>query len=202
MNRTSNYNLIEKIQIIIFLSITKIFFSTARLIRFPFVVRGKKYIDFGERLTLGRYCRFDVLGSHATKVLKFGKNVNIGDSVRISCIEKINIGDNVLIGSRVLIIDNSHGSYSGHEQDNPGMSPNERRLISSPIVIGDNVWIGDGVVIQKGVTIGDGAVIGANSVVTKNIPTNTISVGIPANPKKIFNKEKSKWVNFENEVIS
>lgn len=202
MNRTSNYNFIEMFQIIIFLIITKFFFPTARLVRFPFVIRGKKYIDFGEMLTIGRYCRFDVLGKHTSNILKFGKNVNIGDSVRISCIDKVDIGDNVLIGSRVLIIDNSHGSYSGVNQDNPALHPNDRKLTSSPIIIGNNVWIGDGAVIQKGVTVGDGAIIGANSVVTKNIPSKTISVGIPAKPKKIFDENINEWINFEIGKVS
>ncbi|SQG83205.1 CpsI [Streptococcus uberis] len=153
-------------------------------------------------LTIGRYCRFDVLGKHTSNILKFGKNVNIGDSVRISCIDKVDIGDNVLIGSRVLIIDNSHGSYSGVNQDNPALHPNDRKLTSSPIIIGNNVWIGDGAVIQKGVTVGDGAIIGANSVVTKNIPSKTISVGIPAKPKKIFDENINEWINFEIGKVS
>ena len=34
--------------------------------------------------------------------------------------------------------------------------------------------------ILAGVSIGDGAVLGANAVVTKNIPSGTLAVGIPA----------------------
>jgi acetyltransferase-like isoleucine patch superfamily enzyme len=34
--------------------------------------------------------------------------------------------------------------------------------------------------ILKGVTIGKNSVIGAGSIVTKNIPENSVAVGVPA----------------------
>jgi len=46
--------------------------------------------------------------------------------------------------------------------------------------IGDNVVIGAGAKILGGVTIGDNVRIGANAVVTKDIPSNSIAVGVPA----------------------
>lgn len=177
--------------------ITKIFFPTARLIRFPMIIRGKKYINFGQKLTTGRNCRIEVIGSHSGKVLSFGDEVNIGDNVRISCLESISIGNSVLIGSKVLILDNSHGSYSGENQDSPFSPPNSRPVVTSPVVIGDNVWIGEGVVIQQGVKIGSGSIIAANSVVTKDIDSNTIAAGVPAKTIKIFNNLKNKWEYIE-----
>ena len=48
-----------------------------------------------------------------------------------------------------------------------------------PITIGNNCWIAGNVTICGGVTIGDGCVIGAGSVVTRNIPPNSHSVGVP-----------------------
>lgn len=191
--RKSNYGLLETFQNILYLISTKLFYPTARLIRFPIYVRGKEYINFGNRLTTGRFCRLEVNGIHSEKILKFGENVNIGDSVRFSCIENIEVGNNVLIGSKVLIIDHSHGSYTGEVQDNPNVSPNERKLTSKKIHIGDNVWIGEGAVIQQGVTISKGAIVGANSVVTKDVSHNTIVGGVPARDLKIFNEESQKW---------
>ena len=190
MNRKSNYGIFEVITNIIDLLISKCFFSSVRLIRLPFYVRGKKYIDFGKQITLGRYCRFDVLGTHESKILSFGDNVVVGDNVRISCIEKIRIGNNVLIGSRVLIIDNAHGKYDGQDADTPYTPPNLRTLQSEPIEVGDNVWIGEGAVIQKGVRIGSGCVIAANTVVTKDVPKNSIVAGLPGRIIKQF-KESS-----------
>jgi acetyltransferase-like isoleucine patch superfamily enzyme len=49
-----------------------------------------------------------------------------------------------------------------------------------PIVIGKRVWIGANVTVLPGVKIGDCAVIGAGAVVTKDVPANTVSVGVPA----------------------
>nr|APZ79236.1 Maltose O-acetyltransferase [Streptococcus suis] len=194
MNRSSNYNMIEKIENLFFLILTKLLFKSARLIRFPVYLRGGQYMDLGNQLTLGRYCRFDVLGNHKSKKLVFGRNVCIGDYVRISCVEKIEVGNDVLIGSRVLIIDNSHGNYAGENQDSPLVPPNHRGVHSSPILIGDNVWIGEGVVIQKGVTIGSGSIIAANTVITKNVPSNCIVAGLPGKVIKEYNFEKRVWI--------
>lgn len=179
--------------------ISKCFFSSVRLIRLPFYVRGKKYIDFGKQITLGRYCRFDVLGTHESKILSFGDNVVVGDNVRISCIEKIRIGNNVLIGSRVLIIDNAHGKYDGQDADTPYTPPNLRTLQSEPIEVGDNVWIGEGAVIQKGVRIGSGCVIAANTVVTKDVPKNSIVAGLPGRIIKQFKESSGIWENVKRE---
>jgi len=195
--RKSNYEIIEIIKNIYFLIKTKLLFPDARLIRFPIIIRGKKYIDFGKNLTTGYNCRFEVNGTHLGKILTFGKNVNIGDNVRIACAERISIGSDVLMGSKVLIIDNSHGNYSGDNQDSPFTVPNKRLLKSSAVEIGDNVWIGEGVVIQQGVEIGSGSIIAANSVVTKNIPANSIAGGIPIKIIKTYNCEKKIWENFK-----
>lgn len=127
-------------------------------------------------------------------LLRFGNKVNLGHEVRIQCAEKITIGNNVLMGSRVTIIDNSHGSYSGEKQDSPETAPNERALKTAPISIEDNVWLGDGVVVQEGITIGKGSIIGANSVVTKDIPSMCIAAGSPARVIKRYDKEKREWV--------
>ena len=135
----------------------------------------------------------EVNGVFDDKRLKFGNNVNIGDNVSIRCANKITIGNNVLIGSKVLIIDNSHGSYDGINQDSPYTPPNERKLFSKPVVIGNNVWIGENVSIMPGVEIGDGSIIGSNSVVTKNVDKNTMVVGVPAKPIKFYNEESGVW---------
>ena len=192
--RKSNYGIIETIQNVIFLILSKLLVKKSRLIRFPIVIRGKKYIDFGEKITTGRNCRLEVNGEHNSKLLIFGKNVNIGDNVRISCAKGITIGNNVLIGSRVLIIDNSHGCYSSENQSSPNIPPNDRQLKCARIEIGDNVWIGEGAVIQQGVSIGNGCIIAANSVVTESVPNDCIMGGVPARVIKFWNAECNEWV--------
>ncbi len=191
--RKSNYSIEEIVKNVINILRNKFQFPTARLIRYPIIVRGKAYINWGRNLTTGYNCRFEVNGSHKEKILSFGKNVNVGDNVSIRCAEKISIGNDVLMGSKVLIIDNSHGKYSGMNQDKPNIAPNKRIIQSAPIIIKDNVWIGEGAVIQMGVTIGAGSIIAANSVVTKNVEEGTIVGGVPARMIKRYSKKSGAW---------
>lgn len=52
--------------------------------------------------------------------------------------------------------------------------------ITKPITIGDDVYIGNNVLIMPGVNIGNKVIIGAGAVVTRDIPDNSVAVGIPA----------------------
>lgn len=52
--------------------------------------------------------------------------------------------------------------------------------ITKPIVVGNNVYIGNNVIILPGVTIGNNVVIGAGAIVSKDIPDNSVAVGVPA----------------------
>lgn len=189
----SNYGIIEIVKNVTYVLRTKIIVPSARMIRFPIIIRGKKYIDFGNNLTTGARCRLEVHSEHKRKRLVFGKNVNIGYDVRISCCHKIEIGNDVLMGSRVLIIDNSHGKYSGDKQDAPYSAPNTRKLVAKSIAIEDNVWIGENSVIQMGIKIGYGSIIAANSVVTKDVPAMTMVAGTPARIIKVYDKKRKEW---------
>lgn len=52
--------------------------------------------------------------------------------------------------------------------------------ITKPIVIGNNVYIGNNVIILPGVNVGNNVIIGAGAVVSKDIPDNSVAVGVPA----------------------
>lgn len=43
-----------------------------------------------------------------------------------------------------------------------------------------NAWIGADAKILPRVTVGENAVVGAGAVVTKDVPANTVVVGVPA----------------------
>ncbi|AOH84266.1 capsule biosynthesis protein CapG [Sphingomonas panacis] len=58
--------------------------------------------------------------------------------------------------------------------------------IIKPITVGSNVFIGYGTIILPGVTIGDNVVIGAGSVVSRDIPSDSVAVGVPARAIKTF----------------
>lgn len=52
--------------------------------------------------------------------------------------------------------------------------------ITKPINVGDNVYMGNNVMIMPGVTIGSDVIIGAGAIVTRDIPSNSVAVGVPA----------------------
>ena len=131
----------------------------------------------------------------ANNQIVFGDRVQLNDYVHIGAIEKILIGDDVLIASRVFISDHNHGCYSGDaEHSSPEQLPDKRVLVARPVTIGHRVWIGENASILPGVTIGDGAIIGAGSVVTANVNANTIVVGNPARVIKVFDPLQQCWL--------
>ena len=172
--------------------LTKLFFKKARLLRRPIYIRGKKSFEYGEGLTTGHACRFDLLGNNK-KTLTIGLNCEIGDNVHIVAHEQVEIGDNCLIASKVFISDTNHGNYRDIDQESPQTIPKDRKLITKPVFIGNNVWIGENVCILPGVRIGDGCIIGANSLVNKDVYKYSIAVGSPTKIIKIYDFDKRVW---------
>lgn len=130
-------------------------------------------------------------------MLKFGKNVQINDYVHITAAYSVEIGNNVLMASKIYISDCSHGSYIGNSDDSdPRVTPTDRTLSVKPVKIQDNVWLGEFVSVLPGVTIGEGTIVGANSVVTKSLPPYVIAVGSPAKPIKFYNFDTQKWEKY------
>lgn len=140
------------------------------------------FIIVGENFTIRKGTWIGVYNQHMSSSfnpkLIIGDNVHINFNSHIACINEINIGDNTLIASRVLITDHYHGDT---DIDSLEIIPIKRELISpGKVIIGKNVLIGENVSILPNVVIGDNAVIGANSVVTKDIPPYGVYAGNPA----------------------
>lgn len=192
----NKYTISEIISIVYALVCTRLFYRGARLIRRPFYCRGKSRLQFGKGFTTGHHCRFDLLGesNDNLKKLIIGKNCKIGDNVHIVANEKVIIGDNCLMASKIFISDTSHGEYNNSNiNSSPNVAPDERPLHTKPVKIGNNVWIGENVCILLGAKIGDGCIIGANSVVNRDIPSNCIVAGVPAKVIKVWDAELSIW---------
>lgn len=190
------YGILGSLRLIMALIYTKVFYRQARLIRLPFDIRNKKNIKIGKNFTAGFGCRIEAFPLDDTSkiCINIGENVQINDYVHIGAVGSIIIGNNVLMASKIYISDHNHGSYDEDQNDHPMSIPTERKAISKPVIIEDNVWIGESVCILPGVTIGKGSVIGALSVVTKSIPPFSIAVGSPAKVVKIYDFENNKWI--------
>jgi len=103
---------------------------------------------------------------HRLRGVRIGSNVFIGDEVYLenNHPERIEIGDNVQIGIRTIIMAHLRG---------PGR-----------VVIGQDAYIGPGCVIAaahgRTVRIGAGAVVGALTVVTSDVPPRAFLRSTPA----------------------
>ena len=67
----------------------------------------------------------------------------------------------------------------------------DHKGIVAPITVKKGVYVGAGSIILPGIIIGENAVVGAGSVVTKDVPQNTVVVGVPA--KKLRMVEGMSW---------
>lgn len=85
----------------------------------------------------------------------------------------ITLGRNVHITDGVKFITHDGGTLLFRQQI-------QDLEVTAPIVLGDDVYIGNNVMIMPGVTIGSRVVIGAGAIVTKDIPGNSVVVGVPA----------------------
>lgn len=93
----------------------------------------------------------------------------INNGLRLSCFERISIGDQVAISENVTMRDSDDHAFKGVTHQ-----------MTRPITIGNRVWIGMNATILKGVTIGDGAVVAANALVNRDVPSRTLVAGVPA----------------------
>ena len=157
-------------------------------IEYPFIVIGGKYISIGENFNSFSGLRLEAHESHLnntyTPELLIGDNVSINYDCHIGCVNKINIGNNVLLASKIFITDHFHGEINESTLKYP---PSLRKVVSrGPVIIEDNVWVGEGAAIMPGVTVGKNSIIGANAVVVKDIPPNSIVGGVPAKIIKQF----------------
>lgn len=159
-------------------------------LEYPAVILGHSYIKIGKNFSSRARLRIEAYDKYLQE--SFSPAIIIGDHVcfnfdcHVGCIDKIVIKDNVLIGSRVLIIDHAHGDLT---KEYLHIAPALRNLTTKgPVIIEENVWIGEGAAILPNVTIGANSIIGANAVVTKDIPANSIALGIPAKVYKTISK--------------
>ncbi len=148
-------------------------------------------------ITIGDNCRiFGVIQSMDDGKISIGNNTCMYHRSIVGSVNRISIGNCVIISNHVHIFDNNNHPTSPairHKMCVGGFDGEAWRWTyadAAPIVIEDDVWIGEGATVLKGVTIGKGAVVACQSVVTKDVPPYTIVAGNPARVvKKLENEE-------------
>lgn len=151
-------------------------------VRAPISLKGGKYITIGDNFHADFRFRLEAWDKYQDVKYEpqiiIGNNVAFNPDCHIGCINKIEIGNNVLFASKVFVEDCYHGEVDKNSLEIP---PSKRKLFSKgSVIIEDNVWIGEGVAILPNVRIGKNSIIGANAVVTKSFPPYSIIAGNPA----------------------
>lgn len=98
-----------------------------------------------------------------------GKNTYITRAT-IACFEKVEIGDNCILGEGMKIFDHNH-QYSKEP-----FSVSKTEFNTAPVKLGNNVWTGANCIILKGVTIGDNVILGAGCIIHRDVPANSIVI--------------------------
>lgn len=110
--------------------------------------------------------------------LSMGDYSCLSENVDCYCVDRITIGEQVVISQGAFLCTASHDISS------PVME-----LTYLPIVIGSQSWIAARAFIGPGVTIGEGAVVGACSAVFKDVEPWTVVGG---NPARLIKKREIK----------
>ncbi|MGL5834745.1 MAG: acyltransferase [Waterburya sp.] len=143
-----------------------------------FHIRGS-----GHHISIGSNCRFNEGGT--IWVEDEGCRLMVGNNTfilkaHISLTESnssIEIGENCMLSSDIDI-------RSGDSHSIIDLSTGDRINYASSVKIEDHVWIGAHAKILKGVVIAKNSVVGMGSIVTKNVLSNTVVAGIPAQTVK------------------
>ena len=120
----------------------------------------EKYIEYLRKkgITIGENC-------------SIARNIGFGTEPYL-----ISIGNNVRLTQGISFITHDGGLWVLRNLNKVDKNADKFGRIK----IGNNVNIGWNVIIMPNVTIGDNVIIGAGAIVTKNIPDNSVAVGIPA----------------------
>ena len=144
----------------------------------PYIVgTGRIVIDDKVRLSGRQSIAFGRSMSTTLPEFVIGEGTFIGHQCSFNIGRSIRIGKHCLLAAGVAVFD-----MDGHPQDAALRRAGEPSPPESigPVVIGDDVWVGNGALILKGVTIGDRAIIAARSVVTRDVSSDTVVAGNPA----------------------
>ena len=139
------------------------------------------------------YCKIHHINKAEYKLITGGGKLGNGCEIYSSVIfgtepYLIEIGNNVRITDGVKFVTHDGGLWvlrNLHEDL-------KKADYFDKIIIKDNVHIGWNSIIMPGVTIGENCIIGCCAVVTKDIPDNSVAVGVPAKVIETIDEYYSK----------
>jgi len=167
-----------------------------------FIVPQKIFL--GDRVFIGENSYLSTMAPHGRIEIKDDVQIFRGSVFRAGQ-GKILIHQSVFITENVVLYghgDIEIGRYSGlgagakifsgeHIFDDPSIPIMAQGGGGNKVTIGSDVHVYASAIVLSGVTIGDGSIIGAGAVVTKDIPSYSIAVGVPA---KVIGKRDEKKI--------
>lgn len=159
----------------------QLFFYVRILLRYPLDRLKNNQIRFSTRLSSNIKISNSEIGSYCY----IANNTNINNAI---------IGNYCSIAPSVQVggMEHSYWWFS--------MSTflSDKCVSNKKTIIEDDVWIAAGSIVKQGVKVGRGSVVGAMSFVNKDVPPNSVVMGVPA---KII-RERINKEDFENLVKS
>ena len=117
---------------------------------------------------ISQFSRF-LTGIEIHPKAKIGRNLFIDHGMGVVIGETSEIGDNVTIYHNVTL-----GGIA------PSINSNDQRNTKRHPTLENNVVVGSGAQVLGPIIIKKNSLIGANAVVTKDVPENSVMIGIPA----------------------
>ena len=116
--------------------------------------------------------------------IKLGDNCSTMNTIFNVISGNIVVGNNTLFGHNCMVLTGTHEFHNGRRASLNEPPEEETPDSGRDIIIGEGCFIGSGATIQGKVNIGNNVIVAAGAVVTRDIPDNCFTAGIPA---KIIN---------------
>lgn len=119
-----------------------------------------------------------VPGVHTPINIEYASNVRVGEhsffnfGTTLLAQAPITFGEHTKVGPGCSFITVGHPVHD-HRMRAGGWEQ------AHPITVGDNCWFGANVTVLPGVVIGNNCVVGAGAVVARDVPDNSLVLGVP-----------------------
>jgi acetyltransferase-like isoleucine patch superfamily enzyme len=136
-------------------------------------------VYLGDNVYVGHYA---ILKGYYKNQLRVGSGTWIGQGAFLHAAAGIDIGRDVGIGPKAVVLTSAHELPSGDAAaaEEAPVPILHRPLHFAPVRLLDGCDIGVGAIVLPGVTVGAYAQVGAGAVVTADVPPRAIVAGNPA----------------------